>query len=394
MRKNFILGGLLMAATATFAQDDLIKKVEGNGSENSQGYQFTTQVDLEATDVKNQGRSGTCWSYATTSFVESEMIRMGNDPVDIAEMFTVRMVYLDKADKYVRLHGSLNFGQGGALPDVLYVIKKYGAVPQEAYPGLNYGTDINNHGEMEGMLRCITDAVVKNKNGQITPNWKVAYNGILDSYLGEFPTEFEWEGKTYTPRSFADKVVGIDADDYIQLTSFTHHPFNAWCQIQVPDNWAWSASYNMPLDAMMAELDNALDNGYTVSWATDVSEKGFSLKSGLAIVPAEDMKKMSAEEKMAHFQSPHDEMVVTQENRQEAYDNYQTQDDHGLQITGRAVDQNGTKYYIVKNSWGDRENGYKTGYLHVSEAFVRYKSISIMFHKDGMTKKTKKATNM
>ncbi|MCT4622262.1 MAG: C1 family peptidase, partial [Schleiferiaceae bacterium] len=224
----------------------------------------------------------------------------------------------------------------------------------------------------------------------ITPNWKTAYNGILDSYLGAYPEEFEWNGKKYTPRSFADKVVGINPDDYVQLMSFTHQPMNDWCQIQVPDNWAWGDSYNMPIDDMMAALDNALDNGYTVSWATDVSEKGFSLKSGLAIVPVGDLKKMSAEERMAHFETPHEEMVITQENRQEAYDNYQTQDDHGMQITGRVKDQNGTKYYIVKNSWGDRANGYRTGYLHVSEAFVRYKTISIMFHKDGLAKKMKK----
>ncbi len=394
MNKKVILGGFLLAATATFAQDNLIKKVEGNGSENSIGYQFETIVDLEATPVKDQGRSGTCWSYATTSFVESEMIRMGKEPIDISEMFTVRMVYIDKADKYVRLHGNLNFGQGGALPDVLYVIKKYGAVPQEVYEGLNYGTDINNHGEMEGMLKGIIDAVVKNKNGTITPNWKVAFNTILDSYLGQYPEEFEYEGKTYTPRSFADKKMGIVADDYIQITSFTNHPMHSKCKIEVPDNWAWGDSYNVPLDEMIEDINYALDQGFTVDWATDVSEKGFSLKSGLAIVPVKDWEDMDVEEKTAHFQSPHDELVVTQEIRQAAYDNYTTQDDHGMQITGRAKDQNGTVYYIVKNSWGDRENGYRTGYLYVSEAFIRYKTISVMFHKEGLKKSTRKALEL
>lgn len=387
MLKHKLILGAALLSVSLFAQDNLIKQVEGNGGESGAGYQFETIVDLEATPVKNQGRSGTCWSYATTSFVESEMIRMGKTPVDISEMFTVRMVYLDKAEKYVRLHGNLNFGQGGALPDVLYVIKKYGAVPQAVYEGLNYGTEINNHGEMEAALKGIIDGVIANKNGKVTPNWKIAFNAVMDAYLGAYPEEFEYEGKTYTPRTFADKVVGINADDYVQFTSFTHYPFNHVCQIQVPDNWAWGDSYNVELDDMISVLNTSLDKGYSVSWATDVSEKGFSLKNGLAIVPEKSWKDMDAEERQAHFSTPHTEMEITQELRQEGYDNYQTQDDHGMQITGRVKDQNGSVYYIVKNSWGDRENDYKTGYLHVSEAFVRYKTISIMMHKDGVDKK-------
>lgn len=390
MLKHSLIAGAALLSMSLFAQDNLINQVKDNGSADGAGYNFETIVDIEATSVKNQGRSGTCWSYATTSFIESEMIKNGAGKIDISEMFTVRMVYLDKAEKYVRLHGNLNFGQGGALPDVIYVIKKYGAVPQEVYAGLNYGTEENNHGEMEASLKGIIDAVVANKNGTVTPNWKIGFNAILDAYLGEYPESFEYNGKTYTPRSFADDVMKVNADDYIQFTSFTHYPFNEKCQIQVPDNWAWGDSYNVELDQMIDVINTGLDKGYTVSWATDVSEKGFSLKNGLVIVPEKAWKDMTAEERTAHFTSPHPEMEITQENRQAAYNNYSTQDDHGMQITGRVKDQNGTIYYMVKNSWGDRENDYKTGYLYVSESFMRYKTISVMLNKDGVDKKVLK----
>ncbi len=391
-RKIFSALAGIMIATGLSAQDDLIKKIENNGTDKgSEGYQFEVKIDLEATPVKNQGRSGTCWSYASTGFVESEMIRMGLDPIDISEMFTVRQVYLDKGEKYVRLHGNLNFAQGGALPDVFYVIKKYGAVPQEVYAGLDYGTEGNNHGELEAILKGMLDAVIKNKNGKITPVWKEAFNATLDAYLGEYPATFDWDGKDYTPRSFADDVLKINADDYIQITSFTHHPMNEMCEIQVPDNWAWGKSFNVSLDDMVDVVDHALEEGYTLSWATDVSEKGFSVRNGLAIVPEMEWKDMSEDLRKAAFESPVTQREITQEMRQEAYDNYLTQDDHGMMITGSVVDQNGTKYYIVKNSWGEIENPFRPGYIYVSESYLRYKTISVMLHKDGLTKKVSKA---
>lgn len=384
------LGLALTIGFSANAQDDLINKIKDNGGDTEKGFQFETLVDLEATPVKNQGRSGTCWSYATTGFVESEMLRMGKDPVDLSEMFTVRQVYVDKGEKYVRLHGYLNFAQGGALPDVMYVIDKYGAVPQEVYEGLDYGTEINNHGELEAVLKAQLDQVIKNKNGRITPVWKEAFNATVDAYLGEYPAEFKYKGKTYTPRSFADDYIGINPDDYVQLTSFNHHPMNEEVMIQVPDNWAWGKAYNVSLEDMMGALNNALDESFPVAWATDVSEKGFSLKNGVAIVPAKPYAKMSGEERAAMFDGPKEEMEITQENRQEAYDNYETQDDHGMLITGKVKDQAGNIYYIVKNSWGERANDFRAGYINASDAFVRYKTIGIMMHKDALPKKLAK----
>lgn len=391
--KYRVLALAALLSGGLFAQDDLINKVKDNGGDKA-GFEFTTVIDLEATPVKNQGRSGTCWSYATTGFVESEMLRMGKDPVDISEMYTVRNVYYDKALKYVRLHGYLNFAQGGALPDVMYVIARYGAMPQSEYEGLDYGTDINNHGELEAVLKSMLDEVIKNKNGQLTPVWKEAIDATLDAYLGEVPEEFKWEGKTYTPRSFADDVLGINPDDYVQLTSFTHHPMNSEVMIQVPDNWAWGTAYNVPLQDMMDALDNALNEGYSVAWATDVSEKGFSLRNGVAIVPAKDYAEMTKAEREAMFDGPKEEKEITQENRQLAYDNYETTDDHGMLITGMVKDQEGNIYYIVKNSWGARDNDFRSGYINASRAFVAYKSIGIMMHKDALPKALRKKLNI
>ncbi len=376
----------LFTTSSIFAQDDLIKKVENQGKEGSTGFKFTPIIDLEATPVKNQGSSGTCWSYATTGFVESEMLRMGKEPVDLSEMFTVRMTYLEKAEKYVRLHGNLNFAQGGASPDVLHVIKKYGAVPQDAYQGLNYGTDVNDHAEVESVLKSILDAVLKSGTQKITNNWKTSIEATLDSYFGKYPAEFTYKGKTYTPRTFADQVVGVNADDYVQLTSFIYQPMYKPVFVEVPDNWLWATAYNVSLDEMIAAMYNSLDKKYTISWATDVSEKGFSLKNGVAIVPEKDWSKMTDDEKKSMFNGPQAEKKITPEMRQAAYDNWETQDDHGMLITGISQDQNGKKYFIVKNSWGDRANDFKAGYILASESFVRYKTISVLVHKNAVPK--------
>ena len=367
------------------AQDNLVKQVSGNGTAGA-GYQFTPIVQLDATPVENQGSSGTCWSYSTSAFLESEMIRMGKKPVDLSEMYIVRKVYQDKAEKYVRVHGSLNFAQGGALPDILYVIQKYGAVPEVAYTGLNYGTEVNEHDELEASLKGIVDAGKENKNGTITPVWKNGFTGVLDAYLGAEPSTFTYQGKNYTPRTFADQVVGVKPSDYVQICSFSHVPFYTQHAIEVPDNWTWGTSHNVPLEDLMSVLNGALTKGYTVAWACDVSEKGFSLKNGLAVVPEKDWSDLTSDEQKAVFTAPHKSRTITQENRQLAYDNYETQDDHGMQITGMVKDQTGTVFYTVKNSWGARENPYTSGYMHASDAFVRYKTISILVHKDGLTK--------
>lgn len=384
--KNLLLYVAGLSSLGVYGQEELINKVKNQGTDSDAGYQFETIIDLEATPVKNQGRSSTCWSYATTSFVESEMIRMGKQPVDLSEMFTVRMVYLDKAEKYVRLHGHLNFAQGGALPDVMYVIRKYGAVPEEVYDGLEYGSDINNHSELENILKAQLDQIIKNPNQELTPSWKKAIEATLDAYLGEYPEKFEYQGKTYSPRSFADEVVGIDPDDYFQFTSFTHQPMYEEIMIQVPDNWAWGTSYNVSLDELEEITDYSLEQGYTVGWATDVSETGFSLKNALAVVPLKDMVEMSSEEKARVFERPQPQLHVNSELRQAAYDSYATTDDHGMQITGLVKDQKGNEYYLVKNSWGERENNFRTGYLNASKAFFRYKTISVLVHRDAIPK--------
>jgi bleomycin hydrolase len=394
MKKIWILIGMLGIGLSAFAQDDLVQKSSGNAVETTEKYTFTTVVDLDATPVKNQASSGTCWSYAAIGFVESEMIRMGKDPIDLSEMYVVRMAYIEKARKYVRVHGKLNFAQGGEAPDVFYVLEKYGAMPQEAYAGLNYGTDVNRHGELEMALKSYLDAIIKNKNGTLSTAWESGFTAILDAYLGEVPEEFAWNGKNYTPRSFADEVVGLVPAEYVTLTSFTHHPFYTPFILEIPDNWMWSEAYNLPLNEFMEELDHALENGFTVGWATDVSEKGFSVRNGLAVMPAKNWRDMSAEESTQVFNGPHEELTVTQDMRQEGFDNYSTQDDHGMQITGIVKDQTGAKYYITKNSWGEIPNPYKEGYVYASKAFVQYKTISLLIHKDGLTRNTRKAMDL
>lgn len=381
-----------MMAVAVIAQD----------KESTEGYQFESIYDLDATSVKDQHRSGTCWSFSGLSFLESEMIRMGKKPADLSEMFIVRHCYEDKAEKYVRLHGHLNFGPGGAFHDVIYVLKNYGLVPEQAFKGLNYGEESHVHGEMDEVLKQYVEGVIKNKNKSLTPAWRNGLDGILDAYLGEYPESFEVDGKTYTPQSYAKEVTGLNADDYIQVTSYSHHPFYSQFAIEVPDNWLWGQVYNVTLDDLMAIMENSLENGYTVGWAADVSEKGFSHRNGVAIIPETDAKEMSGSERsrwetmsraerskaLYSFDKPVKEKVITQELRQKAYDNYQTTDDHGMHITGMAKDQNGTKYFRVKNSW-NTDNKYD-GYFYASESFFKYKTMSIMIHKDALTKELKK----
>lgn len=387
MKKLMVLMAIAMPVLA-LAQDDLVKKVEGNKSDSSKKkFTFTHVIDLENTDVKNQGSSGTCWSYSTNSFLESEMIRMGKKPVDIAEIYTARCVYLDKADNYVRMHGALEYGDGGACHDVINMYAKYGAVPQSAYPGLNYGTSKNKFAEMQAVLKGMLDVAVKNPNGKITPNFKKAFQAVLDTYLGEDPQSFTYQGKKYTPKTFAKEVIGIKPEDYIELSSFNTSPYYQKTMLMVPDNWSYDQVYNVKMNDITDIIDHALEKGYTVAWATDVSEKSFSWKNGVAFVPEKEWEDMDETEQKEMFDGPKPDRKITTKMRQAAFDNYSTTDDHGMHIVGLAKDQNGKEYYIVKNSWGDK-NDYK-GYLYVTKPYVQYKTTAFLLHKKGIPSEMK-----
>ena len=378
-----VLLSCLLLPSLVFAQDDLIKKIEGNKSDSNK-YVFTVVKNIENTSVKNQASSGTCWSYSTNSFIESEMIRLGKEPVDIAEIFTARCVYKDKADMYVRLHGGLSWGDGGSCHDVINVFAKYGALPQSVYSGLNYGTSKNKFGEFQGVLKGMLDAVVRNANGTLTPVWKTAFEKVMDVYLGEVPASFDWKGKTYTPRTFADQVVGIKPAEYIEFSSFNNYPFYTQVPLLVQDNWDFQKVVNVPINDIITIIDHAIANGYTIAWATDVSEKYFSWKNGVAFVPEKNWEDMEETEQKSLFNGKATERIITQELRQKAFDNYETTDDHGMHIVGSAKDQTGKDYYIVKNSWGEK-NDYK-GYLYVSKAYVQYKTTAFLVHKGAVPK--------
>jgi len=316
--------------------------------------------------------------------------------VNLSEMFIVHTAYNMKADKYVRMHGSVNFGEGGAFHDVMEVVKEEGIIPQSVYSGFENGEkDVNgvrriNHSEMDAIAKNMVETVIKSPKPGVA--WKKAFNSTLDAYLGPIPQTFTYEGKQYTPKSFRD-MLGINPDNYIELSSFNHHEYYKKFVIEVPDNWAASQVYNVHLDEMIEVIDNAIMNGYTVAWGSDVSEKGFSFKNGVAIVPAVDWSDIKKEKVDSVILNPGKELVITEQMRQEAFDNYETQDDHGMHIVGIVKDQNGTKYYIVKNSWGIKNNDCD-GYFYASEAFVKYKTTSILLHKDAVKKEIAKKLGM
>lgn len=379
MNKALLVFGLCLPVWAS-AQDNLVKSLDKNSSDSSKAkFKFKEVIALANTSVKNQASSGTCWSYSTNSFLESEMYKAGKQPVELAQIFSARNVYADKADSYMRMHGDLSWGDGGACHDVINMYAKYGAMPQSVYTGLHYGTSKNKFAEMQSVLKAMLDAYVKNPNGKLSPNWKEAFNAVMDSYLGKVPETFVWEGKTYSPKSFADQVVGLNPKDYIELSSFTDKPYYKKTMLMVPDNWSFDMVYNVKMNDITDIIDNALNKGYTVAWATDVSEKYFSWKNGVAYVPEKEYDDMSDEEKKEMFNGPKPERVITSEMRQESFDNYSTSDDHGMHIVGLAKDLSGREYYIVKNSWGTT-NDYK-GYLYVTKAYVKYKTTAFLLNK-------------
>ncbi|MDR0749527.1 MAG: aminopeptidase [Tannerellaceae bacterium] len=382
--KRLLIAGLLLAATLT-----------NSSAQNGEEYTFTPVKELKITPIQNQNRTGTCWAFSGIAYLESELLRMGKGEYNLSEMFIVSHSYKDQAAKYVRTHGSLNFEQGGSFEDVLYAVKHYGVIPESVMDGLNYGEDMHVHSELVSAASAYVNAILKNPNGKLSTAWKKGFDGIIDAYLGEIPGKFSYKGKEYTPSGFA-KELGLNIDDYVSLTSFTHEPFYKPFALEIPDNWRWGMSYNVPLNELMEVIKHAINTGYTVAWASDVSEAGFS-RNGVAVVPdvkaietsGSDQERWTGlnqreknEEIRKLAEKPCRELTITQEMRQEAYDNYQTTDDHGMQIYGIAKDQDGKEFFMIKNSWGT-DNKYK-GIWYVSESFVAYKTMSIVIHKNAI----------
>ena len=380
MKKLFVLAAIVLGfAAAASAQE---------------GFKFTDNNEVKKlVPITNQYRSGTCWCFSTLSYLEEEIMAVGGEQMTLSQMWVVRHAYFDKAVKYVRLHGNLNFAVGGAAHDVTEMIAKYGIVPREVYTGQNYGTELPEFNEIDDVLKAYVEAIVKNGNGKLTPVWQDGLNAILDTYFGKRPETFTYKGKEYTPKSFAESLP-IKMEDYIEFSSYTHHPFYSTFILEVPDNWMWHSMYNVPMGEMMQVLDAALAAGRPVAWGTDVSEKGFSRTKAIGVIPEEVAKntigsdaerwgKLSDAEKQAminNLEGPMKEKTITQEMRQEAYDNYLTTDDHGMVIVGTATDQAGNPFYKVQNSWG--ESGPYKGFYYFSRPFVEYKTMDIMVNKN------------
>lgn len=384
---NWLALGFILMGNFALAQDNLVKTASGTKvDQKKKVFKFTDVINLDRCAVENQGSSGTCWSYSTNSFLESEMIKAGKKPIPLSKIYHARKQYEDKADVYVRMGGNIGWGDGGEAHDVINMYRKYGALPLDAYKGLTYGSTRNNFGEMQAIMEGILKGVVANKNGTISPAWRDVVKSTLDAYLGEVPQSFTYDGKTYTPKTFAQQVVGLNADDYVGFVSQTNTPYWEETVMMFPDNWSFDRVQNVPMVELTNIIDYALKNGYTVAWGTDVSEPYFSWPNGVAYVPDSaqymDAKRMKKEEKDALFATMQKELKVTPELRQQGLDNYATTDDHGMHIVGLSKDQNGKEYYIVKNSWGE-DNDYK-GFLHVSKAFVQYKTTSILLNKKGV----------
>ena len=365
-----------------------------------EGFVFTTIKENPITSIKNQNRSSTCWSFSSVAFFESELLRQGKGEFDLSEMFIVHHTMEERAVNYVRYHGDASFSPGGSFEDIVACYRQHGLVPQDAMPGIMYGDSLPVHNELDAVAGAYVEAIGKGKFSKLTPVWKEGLRSIYDTYLGECPKEFTYKGKTYTPRTFADEVLKLNMDDYISLTSYTHHPFYTQFNVEVQDNWRNALSYNLPIEELMEVMDNAVRKGYTFAWGSDVSEQGFT-RDGIAVFPdaskgaeltGSDMAHwlgLSAADKRKELTSkPLPEVTVTQEMRQTAFDNWETTDDHGMLIYGLAKDQNGKEYFMVKNSWG--EAGKYKGIWYASKAFVAYKTMNILVHKDAIPSKIAK----
>lgn len=390
-----LLGAVSLGSTAAEPADSAT-------TDSTKTFIFTDVISLPTTSVKDQNKSGTCWCFAGTSFYENEIRKNGGDSLDLSEMFTVRQCYRDKAERYVRMYGQTNFGAGGSIMDLPYVWKRYGAVPEEVYTGLQYGEDKHVHGELDAVLGAYIKEIVKKPNNKLSTAWMKGIEGILDAYLGAVPETFEYKGKTYTPKSYAESLP-LKVDDYVPVTSFSHHPYYETFAVEVPDNWLWAQYYNVPLDELKAIIDNSLAKGHTLVWAADVSEGGFKWTKGVALMPKGknegDMDgtelsrwvKLSDKERVNdkyNFEGPVAEIEVTPELRQKMFDSQETTDDHGMEIVGTAVDQFGNKYYKVKNSWDT--NQVYDGFFYVSEPYLLAKTMDILVHRDAIPKNTAK----
>ncbi len=367
-------------------------------TEVEKGFQFTTVDSVGITSVKDQNRSSTCWAFSTIGFLESELLRLTGKTYDLSEMFVVSHTMMDRAEYVVRMHGDADFAPGGSAYDVIYCLKNYGMVPQEAMPGIMYGSSkadtLPVHTELDAVAKGYVNGIAKNTRlKKLSPVWKQGLQAIYDAYLGKYPTYFTYEDAEYTPTSFAS-MLGLNPDDYVSITSYTHHPFYSQFALEVQDNWRMDQMYNVPMEDMMRIIDEAIRSGYTLAWGADVSEAGFTRK-GIGVVPdidnedntgsdADHWVGLTPDEKRKELtEGPCAELTITQEMRQEAFDNWENTDDHGMQIFGTAKDQNGKKYYMVKNSWGTKKSNYK-GIWYISEAFMQYKTNDILVHKDAI----------
>jgi aminopeptidase C len=391
MKKIFCIAALAAVCLSAGAQ-------EAEEKDSVKGFQFTTVDSVGITSVKDQNRSSTCWAFSTIGFLESELLRLTGKTYDLSEMFVVSHTMMDRAEYVVRMHGDADFAPGGSAYDVIYCLKNYGMVPQEAMPGIMYGSSkadtLPVHTELDAVAKGYVNGIAKNTRlKKLSPVWKQGLQAIYDAYLGKYPTYFTYEDAEYTPTSFAS-MLGLNPDDYVSITSYTHHPFYSQFALEVQDNWRMDQMYNVPMEDMMRIIDEAIRSGYTLAWGADVSEAGFTRK-GIGVVPdidnedntgsdADHWVGLTPDEKRKELtEGPCAELTITQEMRQEAFDNWENTDDHGMQIFGTAKDQNGKKYYMVKNSWGTKKSNYK-GIWYISEAFMQYKTNDILVHKDAI----------
>jgi len=391
------MNSFLKAAFAFFILFSLFSQLGAQNTEvgDSEKYIFTKAIDLPATSVKDQFASGTCWSFATVSFIESELLRMTKDTFDLSEMYFARKAYEAKAVQYVRLHGTANFGQGGQAHDVMNAIKSSGIMTETEYSGLANGQTKPSHAELEAVLSAMVSAISKNPAGKLSPEWSEAISAVLDVYMGEVPKQTDSK-----QNAFKNK---FNPDDYIEITSYTHHPYYTTFALEIPDNWSGGSYYNVPLDELIEIMDYSLKNGYTIAWDGDVSDKGFSHKNAVAIVPEVNIENIAATERSKWdklsekerrqqfftFEKPVPEKTITAEMRQTAFDNFTTTDDHLMHITGTVNDQNGKRYYVTKNSWAADSNS-NGGYLNISESYARLNTIAILVHKDAVPKEIRK----